>query len=116
MKELKSLKDFLEKVSQLTTSYEDIGVLIEMAYDENDESLVPEIESELTAFQQGYEEIRIQTLLSGEYDKDNAIVTLHAGAGGTESCDWANMYTVCIQDGRSEKDFPWKCWTFWTEM
>lgn len=52
MKELKSLKDFLEKVSQLTTSYEDIGVLIEMAYDENDESLVPEIESELTAFQQ----------------------------------------------------------------
>lgn len=91
MKELKSLKDFLEKVSQLTTSYEDIGVLIEMAYDENDESLVPEIESELTAFQQGYEEIRIQTLLSGEYDKDNAIVTLHAGAGGTESCDWANM-------------------------
>ena len=133
MKELKSLKDFLEKVSQLTTSYEDIGVLIEMAYDENDESLVPEIESELTAFQQGYEEIRIQTLLSGEYDKDNAIVTLHAGAGGTESCDWANMlchtefikekdilflitFTVCIQDGRSEKDFPWKCWTFWTEM
>ena len=91
MKELKGLKDFLEKVSQLTTSYEDIGVLIEMAYDENDESLVPEIESELTAFQQGYEEIRIQTLLSGEYDKDNAIVTLHAGAGGTESCDWANM-------------------------
>ena len=91
MKELKSLKDFLEKVSQLTTSYEDIGVLIEMAYDENDESLLPEIESELTAFQQGYEEIRIQTLLSGEYDKDNAIVTLHAGAGGTESCDWANM-------------------------
>ena len=91
MKELKSLKDFLEKVSQLTTSYEDIGVLIEMAYDENDESLVPEIESELTAFQQGYEEIRIQTLLSGEYDKDNAIVTLHAGAGGTESCDWCSM-------------------------
>ena len=44
MKELKGLKDFLEKVSQLTTSYEDIGVLIEMAYDENDESLVPEIE------------------------------------------------------------------------
>ena len=52
MKELKGLKDFLEKVSQLTTSYEDIGVLIEMAYGENDESLVPEIESELTAFQQ----------------------------------------------------------------
>ena len=116
MKELKSLKDFLEKVSQLTTSYEDIGVLIEMAYDENDESLVPEIESELTAFQQGYEEIRIQTLLSGEYDKDNAIVTLHAGAGGTESCDWANMLYRMYTRWAERKDFPWKCWTFWAEM
>ena len=105
MKELKGLKDFLEKVSQLTTSYEDIGVLIEMAYDENDESLVPEIESELTAFQQGYEEIRIQTLLSGEYDKDNAIVTLHAGAGGTESCDWANMLYRMYTRWASSKGF-----------
>lgn len=91
MKELKSLKDFIETADGLMTSFEDIGLLIEMAYDENDESLIPEIEEELQSFEECFENIRIQTLLSGEYDKDNAIVTLHAGAGGTESCDWANM-------------------------
>ena len=91
MKELKGLKDFIETVEELTISFEDIGLLIEMAYEENDESLVAEIEEELKSFEGRYEDFRIQTLLSGEYDKDNAIVTLHAGAGGTESCDWASM-------------------------
>ena len=91
MKELKGLKDFLEAVEGLSGAYEDMQTLLEMAYEENDESLIPEIEAELAAFEETFEGIRIQTLLSGEYDKDNAIVTLHAGAGGTESCDWANM-------------------------
>ena len=91
MKELKSLKDAVEKADALSTAQEDIGLLIEMAYEENDASLVPEIEEELHAFETVFEDMRIQTLLSGEYDKDNAIVTLHAGAGGTESCDWASM-------------------------
>ena len=65
--------------------------MIEMGYEENDESLIPEIQEMLDEFQQTFEQIRMKTLLSGEYDKDNAIVTLHAGAGGTESCDWASM-------------------------
>lgn len=91
MKELKGLKDILEKADHLTTGFEDIGLLIEMAYEEEDASLIPEIEEELQNFENVFEEMRIQTLLSGEYDKDNAIVTLHAGAGGTESCDWASM-------------------------
>ena len=91
MKELKGLKDILEKANGLTTGFEDIGLLIEMAYEEEDASLIPEIDEELQAFENVFEEMRIQTLLSGEYDKDNAIVTLHAGAGGTESCDWASM-------------------------
>lgn len=91
MKELKGLKDFVETTDNLVRSYEDINLLIEMAYEENDESLIPEIEEEIKKFEEEYEEFRIQTLLSGEYDKDNAIVTLHAGAGGTESCDWASM-------------------------
>ena len=86
-----SFKDFIEKIDGLTTSYEDIYTLIEMAYEENDESLTPEISEELKLFEEVFEDMRIQTLLSGEYDKDNAIVTLHAGAGGTESCDWASM-------------------------
>jgi len=91
MKELKGLKDILEKAEGLATGFEDIGLLIEMAYEEEDASLIPEIEEELQNFENVFEEMRIQTLLSGEYDKDNAIVTLHAGAGGTESCDWASM-------------------------
>lgn len=91
MKNLKDLKDQVETVEHLEQSYEDIGLLIEMAYEEEDESVLPEIEEELNAFEEGYESLRIQTLLSGEYDKYNAIVTLHAGAGGTESCDWASM-------------------------
>ena len=91
MKDLKDLKDQVETVEHLEQSYEDIGLLIEMAYEEEDESVLPEIEEELNAFEEGYESLRIQTLLSGEYDKYNAIVTLHAGAGGTESCDWVSM-------------------------
>ena len=91
MKNLKDLKDQVETVEHLEQSYEDIGLLIEMAYEEEDESVLPEIEEELNAFEEGYESLRVQTLLSGEYDKYNAIVTLHAGAGGTESCDWASM-------------------------
>ncbi len=91
MKELKSLKDFIETIEKMMTTYEDIGLLIEMAYEENDESLIPEIEEEIRNFEEKFEEFRIRTLLSEEYDKDNAIVTLHAGAGGTESCDWASM-------------------------
>lgn len=91
MKELKSLKDLLEMIKSLYAGYEDIGVLIEMAYEENDLSMVKEIEEELQKFEENYEALRIQTLLSGEYDHCNAIVTLHAGAGGTESCDWAGM-------------------------
>ena len=91
MKNLKDLKDQVETVEHLEQSYEDIGLLIEMAYEEEDQSVLPEIEEELNAFEEGYESLRIQTLLSGEYDKYNAIVTLHAGAGGTESCDWASM-------------------------
>lgn len=91
MRELKNLQSFLETAENLFTNYEDIGVLIEMAYEDNDESMIDEIRREIRQFEKNFEEIRISTLLSGPYDKDNAIVTLHAGAGGTESCDWASM-------------------------
>ena len=91
MKELKSKKDDVETYANLTSQYDDIETMIEMGYEENDESLIPEIQDMLDEFQQTFEQIRMKTLLSGEYDKDNAIVTLHAGAGGTESCDWASM-------------------------
>jgi len=91
MKELKSMKDDVATYQKLATQFDDIATLIEMGYEENDESLIPEIEAELQEFIDTYDNIRIKTLLSGEYDKDNAILSLHAGAGGTESCDWASM-------------------------
>ncbi len=91
MKELKSKKNDVETYAHLQSQFEDIETMIEMGYEENDPSLIPEIEEMLDEFQKTFEEIRMKTLLSGEYDQNNAIVTLHAGAGGTESCDWASM-------------------------
>ena len=91
MKELKSLQEMAETIRALYASYEDIKLLIEMGYEDNDASMVKEIEEEIGGFETMFEEIRIRTLLSGEYDSCNAIVTIHAGAGGTESCDWASM-------------------------
>jgi peptide chain release factor 2 len=91
MKQLKSLKDDIETYQRLENQYEEIEMLIEMGYEENDPAVLPEIEEIMNEFQETLDDIRIKTLLSGEYDEDNAIVTLHAGAGGTESCDWASM-------------------------
>ncbi len=91
MKTLKSLKDDIQTYHHLEELYEETELLIEMGYEENDPAVLPDIEENLNTFISEYEEIRMKTLLSGEYDKNNAIVTLHAGAGGTESCDWAGM-------------------------
>ena len=91
MKELKDLKELVEKIRGMYTGYEDIQFLIEMGYEEDDASVIQEIEEEIKSFEACYEELRLQTLLFGEYDSCNAVMTLHAGAGGTESCDWAGM-------------------------
>ena len=91
MKELKNLKDTVEEFNKLKTQAEDIATLIEMGYEENDMELVEEIRGELQEFKTELEALRIETLLSGEYDKNNAILKLNAGAGGTESCDWCGM-------------------------
>ena len=91
MKELKSKKDDVEIYNSLVSQMDDIEVMLEMGYEENDPSLIPEIQQMLDEFEQTFEGIRMKTLLSGEYDKNNAIVTLHARAGGTEACDWAGM-------------------------
>ena len=91
MKELKNLKDEAEDYNGLKQQYEDIETLIEMGYEESDASLIPEIQGELDAFVNKLESMKIKTLLSGEYDSNNAILKLNAGAGGTESCDWAGM-------------------------
>ena len=91
MKEVKRKKDDVATYAALSTQYDDIETMIEMGYEENDPELIPEIDQMMKEFVQTYEDIRMKTLLSGEYDRNNAIVSLHAGAGGTESCDWAAM-------------------------
>ena len=91
MREAKNLKDIVDTMNELTGQYDDILTLIEMGYEDNDPAIIPDIEDELKQFKETFENIRIGTLLSGEYDKNNAILKLNAGAGGTESCDWCGM-------------------------
>ena len=91
MKELKNLKDTIQEYKDLEAQYNDLYDLIEMVNEENDESMVEEVQAEFESFTNNFEEVRLATLLDGEFDKCNAIVTLHAGAGGTEACDWCSM-------------------------
>ena len=91
MKELKDMKDDMETYQNLVTQMEDMETMIEMGYEENDPALIPEIQEMLDEFEHNLEKLRMETLLSGEYDKYNAILRLNAGAGGTESCDWCSM-------------------------
>ena len=105
MKELKSMKDDVATYAKLKEQYEDIETMIEMGYEENDESLIPEIQQMLDDFESTYDGIRMKTLLSGEYDKCNAILRLNAGAGGTESCDWASMLFRMYSKWADKKGF-----------
>ncbi len=91
MKELKSMKDDMEIYHSLETQMEDMETMIEMGYEENDPEIIPEIQEMLDEFQKNFDSIRVKTLLSGEYDSENAIIKLNAGAGGTEACDWCGM-------------------------
>ncbi|MBO6155220.1 MAG: peptide chain release factor 2 [Lachnospiraceae bacterium] len=91
MKELKSLKDDVEMYAKLEEVYHETLEYISLAEEEDDEDLVPEIEGLLVELENDFEDLRMKTLLSEEYDANNAIVTLHSGAGGTEACDWVAM-------------------------
>ncbi|MCI1966451.1 MAG: peptide chain release factor 2 [Oscillospiraceae bacterium] len=86
-----SLKNKIESYERLHSSYEDLMALIELANEEEDLSLLPQAQQELEQFKEGLDSMRLTTLLTGEYDAKNAILTFHAGAGGTEAQDWAEM-------------------------
>ena len=105
MKELKDLKSIVERADALRMAYDDIMTLIEMGNEEADESLVPEVENEFVQFQKEFEDLRITTMLTGEHDAENAILTLHAGAGGTESCDWARMLCRMYEKWADKRGF-----------
>ncbi len=105
VQELKSLKTSVETMEKLNQSRDDILTLIDMADEENDESLIPEVKDEYAAFLESYESLRMGMLLNGQYDRYNAIVSLHAGAGGTESCDWADMLFRMYQRWCTKKGY-----------
>jgi peptide chain release factor 2 len=105
MRELKGYKDKVDAFNQLVEEYEDVMTLIEMANEEEDESLVEEIQDLQAAFVSSYEAMRIATLLSEVFDSHNAILSLHAGAGGTESCDWVAMLYRMYSRWSDKKNF-----------
>ncbi len=90
-KRLKQLKSKVENYQKLCSGWDDLMTLCEMAIEEDDDSLLPELQSEYANFEKKLEETRLGTLLTGEYDANNAILTFHAGAGGTEAQDWTQM-------------------------
>ncbi len=105
MKELRSLEAAVKRMETLETQYQDILDMIEMTYEDEDPDMVEEIRADIQTFTEEFEKLRMETLLTGEYDNCNAILTLHAGAGGTESCDWANMLYRMYSRWAAEKGY-----------
>ena len=91
LQSIKQMKDQIEFYDDLCSRLDDALTLAEMAIEANDEDSVEEVQSELAYIEQASERKRIEVLLSGEYDKNNAILSFHPGAGGTEAQDWALM-------------------------
>lgn len=91
LQETRTLEGKLEKYSKMRAAADDIEVMIEMAAEEDDESMVDEIQAELDSLKEQLEAAKLDTLLTGEYDKNNVILSFHAGAGGTEAQDWTEM-------------------------
>ena len=90
-KRLKTLQNKRDNYNKLCASWDDLMTLCDMAIEEGDDSLLEELQTDYAAFEEKVEETRLSTLLTGEYDGNNAILTFHAGAGGTEAQDWASM-------------------------
>jgi len=88
---VKTLQNKIQRYEKLRASAEDLDALMEMIEEAEDEELLQELEAEYAAFSKGVEELRLSTLLKGEYDNSNAILSLHAGAGGTEAQDWVQL-------------------------
>ncbi|MDQ0202400.1 peptide chain release factor 2 [Pectinatus haikarae] len=89
--ELNTLKDGVERYQSMLNKYDDMQVLWEMGMEDKDESVCSDVEQEINEIKDQIEKLELEILLSGKYDANNAILTLHAGAGGTEAQDWTQM-------------------------
>lgn len=90
-KEVKLLKNKIQKYEDINSRIEDTEVLIQLGMEEEDSSIMDEVGKELSRLERDVEALRLETLLNGLYDSNNAIIEIHAGAGGTEAMDWASM-------------------------
>lgn len=108
LQKIKSMKARIDKYNRLLTQWEDLMTLCELGLEEEDESLIPEVEEGFKVFKKDYEELKLETLLTGPYDKNNAILTLHAGAGGTEAQDWVQMLLRMYTRWAEKKGFTIK--------
>ncbi len=104
----KQLKGKLEQYERLTTQWEDLTTLVEMAIEEDDASLLEEITEGYEKLENALSEANLATLLTGEYDNASAIITLHAGAGGTEAQDWCQMLYRMYTRWAERRGFQWK--------
>ena len=108
LQKIKQTKDTIEAYEALCARLEDAITLAEMAIEENDEGYVEEVQNELAQISKTAENKRIEILLSGEYDKNNAIVSFHPGAGGTEAQDWAQMLYRMITRWAERNGYKYK--------
>lgn len=91
LQKIKSIQNKITSYEKMESEFEVISGIIEIGMSEDDDSIYEEIKEAADAFEKDFEKFRLATLLNGEYDSSNAIVTLHSGAGGTEACDWVSM-------------------------
>ncbi len=108
LQRIKALKTKLERFQSLQLKWDDIKTLNDLGIEEQDESVISEIRDSIEKFNIEIESLRIETLLSGQYDSNNAIITLHAGAGGTEAQDWVQMLLRMYTRWAEKKNFSIK--------
>ena len=114
MQELTNLRESVAQYTTMKTRYDDVVALWELGTEENDDSVIPELEGQLKELEHDAEQLQLSLMLSGEYDANNAILTLHAGAGGTEARTGRRCCFVCMCGGRSAAATRWKPWICWT--